>query len=198
MHDPGQLNKRQDALRTEAGEVLGRLTLIEDIGPGLMTGSYVSRLMTWPELDMMVLVGPDFTPEDVLGLMARLVGLPGVVGLDYADERGLRCPTEHRRDERFHVGVKIEHGATTWSVDLSLWLHDLHTNVTEWHDRLRDTITPEQREAVLWIKDVWHRRPEYPAEVGGLDVYTAVCEGGVRTPAEFAGWLSERGHPGWL
>jgi hypothetical protein len=67
---------------------------------------------------------------------------------------------------------------------------------------LRDTITDEQRRAVLRIKDVWHRRPEYPDEVGGLDIYTAVIGDGLRTPQEFGAWLVARGrgpagrHPG--
>ena len=42
---------------------------------------------------------------------------------------------------------------------------------------------------MLRIKDEWHRRPEYPGEVGGLEIYTAVLEDGVRTPGQFAAWL---------
>jgi len=45
---------------------------------------------------------------------------------------------------------------------------------------------------VLRIKDEWHRRPEYPGDVGGLEVYTAVLEDGVRTPGQFAAWLEQR------
>ena len=45
---------------------------------------------------------------------------------------------------------------------------------------------------MLRIKDAWHRRPEYPGEVGGLEVYTAVLEAGVRTPGQFAAWLARR------
>ncbi|TCO49873.1 hypothetical protein [Actinocrispum wychmicini] len=47
-----------------------------------------------------------------------------------------------------------------------------------------------------WIKDVWHRRPEYPHMVGGVGAYEAVLNGGVRTPEEFGGWVAKRGHPG--
>jgi hypothetical protein len=45
---------------------------------------------------------------------------------------------------------------------------------------------------VLRIKDVWHRRPEYPDVVGGTDIYAAVLDDGVRTPDEFAAWLDTR------
>jgi hypothetical protein len=59
-----------------------------------------------------------------------------------------------------------------WRIDLSVWLHDPHANVTTWHEALRDTITDEQRKAVLRIKDVWHRLPGYPDEVSGLEITT--------------------------
>ena len=55
------------ALQAEAGEVLAGLNLaalVADIGPLLVTGSFVSGLMAWPELDVMVLVGDDFRPAD--------------------------------------------------------------------------------------------------------------------------------------
>src|SRR4029453_11841944 len=64
--------------------------------------------------------------------------------------------------------------------DLSCWLHDLHGHVADWHRRVRDTITDQQRLAVLRIKDVWHRLPSYPDEVSGWEVYTAVLRDGVR------------------
>jgi hypothetical protein len=72
---------------------------------------------------------------------------------------------------------------------------DAHLNVTRWHEDLRERITSGQRRAVLRIKDEWHRRPEYPGEVGGLEVYTAVLEDGVRTPGQFAAWLEHRAPP---
>jgi hypothetical protein len=43
---------------------------------------------------------------------------------------------------------------------------------------------------LMLIKDVWHRRPEYPDEVSGFDIYTAVLEHGVGTPEEFGAWLT--------
>jgi hypothetical protein len=53
----------------------------------------------------------------------------------------------------------------------------------------------ETRGAILWIKDVWHRRACYPDEVGGVDVYDAVLNHGVRVPAEFAAYLRACGMP---
>jgi hypothetical protein len=77
--------------------------------------------------------------------------------------------------------------------DLTLWLHDLHENVTAWHKALRETITDAQRAAVLRIKDVWFRRPSYPDQIGGFEIYTAVIDDGIRTPEQFRRWLADHG-----
>jgi hypothetical protein len=162
-----------------------------DIGPLLLTGSFISGLMVWRELDIMLLGGPALSPTDVLAAMSRLVLLPGVVGFDYADERGPRSPTGEVRDERYHVSTSYVRPSGTWCLDLTFWLRDLHENVTAWHEQMRDSLTPEERSAILRIKDVWHRRPEYPDAVGGLEIYTAVLQHGVRAPEQFEGWLNE-------
>ncbi|MFK3978963.1 hypothetical protein ACI2K4_01155 [Micromonospora sp. NPDC050397] len=66
--------------------------------------------------------------------------------------------------------------------------HD-HANVTAHHRELAAALTDEQRLRILRIKDAWHRRPEYPGEVSGFEIYTAVLEHGVATPEEFGAWL---------
>lgn len=166
-----------------------------EIGPVLLTGSYVSGLMSWPDLDIMVHVGADFSPRDVLALLSKVVDRPDVTGFDYRDERGERSPTGTTRDERYHVPISLSHNDRTWRIDLTLWLNDPHANLTAWHENLRDTVTPDQRAAILRIKDVWHRLPSYPDQIGGLQIYTAVLEDGVRTPEEFATWLTDHDYP---
>jgi hypothetical protein len=194
-----ELLARQSALQAEAREVLAELslaTLFADIGPLLVTGSFVSALMCWREIDVMVLAGGDFSPQDVLGLAQRIVGQAAVTSLEYHDERGPRCLTGQIRDERYHVPFTVERAGQSWRIDLTLWLHDAHLNVTRWHEELRERITAGERSAVLRIKDVWHRRPDYPDQVGGLDIYTAVINDGVHTPEQFAAWLADRRPPG--
>ncbi len=191
-----ELSRRQAALQVEAGEVLAHLdlaTIVADIGPMLFTGSYVSQLMCWPEVDVMVHVGPGFTPLDVLRLLERIVARAGVVGFDYRDERGPRSPTGTARDERYHVPLSIVVDDRTWRIDLTLWLNDPHAILVLWHETLRDTITADQRSAVLRIKDVWHRLPGYADQIGGLEIYAAVIDDGIRTPEQFAAWLAARG-----
>jgi hypothetical protein len=194
-----ELLARQSALQAEARDVLAELrlaTLLADVGPLLLTGSFVSGLMCWREIDVMVLAGADFSPQDVLRLAERIVGQAAVTSLEYHDERGPRCVTGQVRDERYHVPFTVKRAGQSWRIDLTLWLHDAHLNVTRWHEELRERITAGQRGAVLRIKDVWHRRPDYPDQVGGLDIYTAVIDDGVRTPDQFAAWLAGRRLPG--
>lgn len=169
--------------------------IVAGVGPMLLTGSYVSGLMCWPDLDIMVHVGAAFAPEDVLQLLQRIVDRPGVVGFDYRDERGQRSPTGTVRDERYHVPIALSRDSLTWRIDLTLWLNDPHANLTAWHENLRDTVTIEQRNAILRIKDVWYRLPSYPDQVGGMQIYTAVLDDGVRAPQEFATWLTNHGYP---
>jgi hypothetical protein len=194
-----ELLARQAALQVEGAEVLAGLdlgSLFGDIGPVLVVGSYVSGLMCWRDLDVVVLGGVEFSPANVLDLLKRVVELPGFAGLTYRDERGERCPTGEARDERYHVPFDLDVGQGRWRIDLSVFLRDLHDHVAAWHEHVRDTITDQQRLAVLRIKDVWHRLPSYPDQVSGWEIYTAVLRDGVRTPEQFGRWLAANGYPG--
>jgi hypothetical protein len=57
--------------------------LVADIGPLPFAGSFVSGLMCWRELDAMVLVGGDFSPQDVLRLLAGIVDQTGATSFEY-------------------------------------------------------------------------------------------------------------------
>ena len=75
-----ELLPRQSALQAEARKVLGWVNLaalVAGVGPLLVTGSFVSGLMGWRELDVMVCVGDDFSPQDVLRLRQRIVARTG-------------------------------------------------------------------------------------------------------------------------
>ena len=193
--DDATLARRQTALQDEAREVLARmaeLDALRDLGPLMETGSYVSGLMCWRDLDVGILVGSDFSPADVLNLAVNIMEAVDVAAFTYRDERGTRSPTGERRDERFHLPMQVVLKRREWRFDLSLWLYDDHANVAEWHRRLRDRLSPDQRQAVLRIKNVWCRRPEYPDEVGGTDIYDAVLNHGVVDAESFRRWLAER------
>lgn len=170
-----------EELQAEAGALLA---LLEPLGPVTPTGSYVSGLMVWRDLDVMLAGGPDYGLDQVVALLGRAATIPGLTGFTYRDERGDRSPSGKPRDERHHITLTVGE----WCVGLSIWLHDDHADVSEWHRALAGRLTGEQRRAVLDVKRVWHQRPEYCA----FDVYTAVLEDGVRTAVEFGAWLRTR------
>ncbi|GAA1606066.1 hypothetical protein [Actinoplanes couchii] len=172
-------------LQAEARSVLA---LLEPLGALTPTGSFVSGLMVWRDLDVMLDGGPDYGPADVVALLGRAVTIPGLTGFSYRDERGDRSPSGKPRDERHHVTLTVGQ----WCVGLSIWLHDDHADVSEWHRDLAGRLTGEERQAILAVKTVWHQRPEYPGEVCGYDICTAVLENGVRTAVEFGVWLRNR------
>ena len=193
--DDATLARRQTALQDEARELLAgmaELDALRALGPLMETGSYVSGLMCWRDLDVGVLVGSDFTPADVLNLAVSITEAVEVVGFTYRDERGARSPTGERRDERFHLPLQVVWKGREWRFDLTLWRYDDHANVAEWHRQLRDRLLQEQRRAVLRIKNDWCRRPEYPDEVGGTDIYDAVLNDGVSDAESFCRWLAGR------
>src|SRR5262249_15202348 len=51
------------------------------------------------------------------------------------------------------------------------------------------------RLAILWIKEVWHHWPGYRNGVTSLDIYDAVLQHGIRTPAEFMQHIVAEGKP---
>lgn len=78
--------------------------------------------------------------------------------------------------------VSLPRNDRTWRIDLTLWLNDPHRNITTWHETLRDTLSVDQRRAILRIKDVWHKMPSYPDRIGGQEIYTAVLSTMVLRP----------------
>lgn len=58
-------------------------------------------------------------------------------------------------------------------------------------EEMRRRLTPEAQIAILWIKDAHHRMDLFAGHrLGSVDVYAAVLDHGVRTPAEFAAYLA--------
>jgi hypothetical protein len=79
-----------------------------------------------------------------------------------------------------------------WNVDI--WFvdePDRQPDLATMRD-LPSRLTEETRAAILLVKDAWAGRPEYRRDVRSWDIYTAVLDDGVRTPAQFAEWLRRR------
>jgi len=193
------LLRRQDALQAEARALVLELGLREHLGrlgPFEQIGSASSGLMVWRDLDVAARCA-DPTTEDVFDAMRPVLAHPGVREAMYAPQLGARSPSGGPADQRWYFVLRYQRpGGEVWKVDVSLWrLGDAPRELYFDSDTLRRRLTDETRGAILWIKDVWHRRPSYPDVVGGVEIYDAVLNHGVRAPAEFAAYLRARGLP---
>jgi hypothetical protein len=178
---------RAEALQTEAHDVLARLelaTAFPSFGPAELIGSARSGLMAWRDLDVMF-TAPAATAAEVLGGLAVIARKPGLLAVDFRDERADRRPTPALTDERFYAVLRYAGPAGLWKVDLTFWLHDVPRSHGADADRLR-AATPEEKEVILQLKDA---APGYPDEIGGSEIYPAVLDHGVRTVAELAAHL---------
>lgn len=193
-----ELLRRQDDLQAEAHRVVTELdlpALLSHVGVVEQVGSSVSGLMVWRDLDFSIRCR-DLTVDRAFQAIQPLLTQPRVIRLDYRNETGRHAPPELRGDERYYFVTRYETAAgDEWKIDLSFWRSDAPRDDLPYIERLKQQLSPETKLAILWIKDVWHRLPSYPYEVGGFDVYEAVLRHGVRTPAQFAAYLRERDVP---
>ncbi len=194
-----ELLQRAAAVQTEAATVLRRLgivAMLEALGQTEQIGSTVSGLMVWRDIDFSVRC-QNLTLERAWEALRPLLINPGVTRLEYRNETGVRSPTGRAADQRLYVVLHYEsEPGTEWKIDLSLWTSDApRSHLAELAD-LQQRLTDETRLAVLWIKDVWHRLPVYPYEVGGYEVYDAVLDHGARTPEDFDAYLRDHDLPG--
>jgi hypothetical protein len=191
-----ELLQRQSLLQEESRQVLAELDLIpclNRLGHAEHIGSSVSGLMVWRDLDVGARC-PGPSAERVFDTLRPILIHPRVHEVLYREETGPRSPSGQPQDQRYYFVIRYTSAAgQRWKIDISVWLTDAPRNQLGHLDYLARHLTDETRLAILWIKDVWHRLPMYPDEVSGTDVYTAVLDHGVRTPAQFADYLKDRG-----
>ena len=193
-----RLLERQDALQAEADRLVELLHLPAMLGRAgrfERLGSSVSGLMVWRDLDLGVSCGV-LSREKAWETMVPLVAHPSTTRLSYRNEIGRFTPPELRGYGRYYFVARHQTEAGgEWKIDVSLWSPESPPGPLAHAEQLRRQLTPETRLAILWIKDAWHRLPSYPNVVGGMDVYEAVLEHGVRTPEQFGRYLRRRGLP---
>jgi hypothetical protein len=193
-----ELLRRQEALQAEAQQLivhLDLLTMLSPAGKPEQIGSSVSGLMVWRDIDFNVLCSHR-SLRAVFEAMQPLLINPRVTKLHYFNESEGLTPAELLGDERYYFVTYYETEAGhQWKIDISFWLSEKPRPQLAHLESLASRLTEETRLAILWIKDIWQHLPNYPYQVGGTDIYDAVLEHGVRTPAQFKVYLFERGMP---
>ena len=183
---------RQEQLQHEAHEVMTELalpTVLGRVGRVEVIGSAASGLMVWRDLDISVYT--DASAADRVAAVVRdLVANPAVLDLHYANETGARSPSGGVHDQRYYAVVRYRsRRGERWKIDLSLWTDTGPRGEFSAAHRLRDRLTDDTRIAILRIKDIWHQHQDYPDKIGGIDIYDAVLNHGVRTADEFGTYL---------
>ena len=191
-----RLLERQDDLQAEADRLVEQLdlpTMLSRAGRFERLGSSVSGLMVWRDLDLGA-HRRHLNLEEARETMHPLAAHPRTTRLTYRNETGRLTPPELQGYGRYYFVAHHETEAgDEWKIDVSLWTPEAAPVPLAHPQELQRRLTPETRLAILWIKDVWHRRPSYPDQVSGMDVYDAVLEHGVRTPEQFGRYLRQRG-----
>jgi len=192
-----RLLQRQEALQAEASRVIAELDLMNALaraGRAEQVGSSVSGLMVWRDIDVGA-VSPGLTTDQAWEIMRPIIARREITRVSYANESGHLNTSARPYDDRHYFVIHYETATRDdWKIDVTFWVID---GPREHRARALALarLPHETRIAILWIKDVWHRLPTYPYQVGGTDVYDAVLEHGVRTPEEFDAYLRERGMP---
>jgi hypothetical protein len=192
-----RLLQRQKMLQDEAQIVLKELDLVKLLNAsGVLrhVGSSALGLMVWRDLDLTV-SSPGLSIERAYQIMHPLYIHPRVKQVRYLNESGPFNPTGLQLHDRYYFAVLYDRAAgSEWKIDISFWLADgIHPEPV--HDALEQQLTPETRLAILWIKDSWYGLPVYRHEIYSVDIYDAVLQHGVRTPAEFDSYLARQGKP---
>jgi hypothetical protein len=195
-----ELLSRQQALQAEARHIIAELdlaTIFGRAGEVYQVGSFVSGLMVWRDADFNVL-SPGLRVEQVFAVMLPLLTHPRMKMVRYRNDHAAFAPPDPT-DERFFFALYYQpedsEGGEEWKIDVSFWVSPLPRIEQAPAERIASRLDNETRLAILWIKDVWRHLPTYPYEIGGVDIYDAVLDHGVRTPTQFRAYLLARGKP---
>ncbi|RNB80048.1 hypothetical protein [Brevibacillus panacihumi] len=196
MMEREDLLARQLQLQTEAAAVAEELNLTELLkaaGAPVKVGSAALGLMTWRDLDMTV-VCSKLDIAAISGIASRLMAHPGVRHMNFINDTG-SWNTDPVYPDGYFIGLKYQcKSGNEWELDI--WFVDEPEKQPDLqHIRtMPGRLTPSAIVSILSIKSVWASRTEYGKQVKSFDIYSAVLDDHVRTPAEFERWLQSRNH----
>lgn len=183
-----QLFEQSQTLHREAQTLLldtNLLSTFQQIGPTFMSGSYALNLMVRRDIDIYIKLAdtPDLATFFRLGEMLTLK--LQVLKASYSNHFIRNFPGF---DHGLYWGVQIEYNGQKWKLDL--WGHrplhfDKHCAEFE---RLQKALEAVDRATVLRIKEALRSEEGYRNNVTGMDIYTAILTGRVRTVEQFQNW----------
>ncbi|MBE1488239.1 hypothetical protein [Plantactinospora soyae] len=188
------LVRRQHELQSEAADLRADLALDDVLARhGRVTGvgSAALGLMVWRDLDPTV-VCPTLDTGDVAQTGALLALHGQMREVCFRNDTG-DWNSDPRYPDGLYLGLRCRNRAgQRWKIDI--WFvdePDRQPDLAHLRD-LPTRLTDETRAAILLVKDAWAGRPEYGKGVSRWDIYAAVLDDGVRSPADFEEWTRRR------
>lgn len=194
MMEREDLLARQLQLQAEAAAVAEEMNLnqlLEAAGTPVKVGSAALGLMTWRDLDMTVICSK-LDIAAISRIASQLMSNPGVRHLKFINDTG-SWNTDPAYPDGYFIGLTYQsNNGNQWGLDI--WFVDEPEKQPDLqHIRtMPDRLTPAAIVSILSIKTVWASRTEYGKQVKSFDIYTAVLDNHVQTPAEFERWLHGR------
>ena len=185
--------RRQEVLQREANRVridLDLDRLCTNLGEVHLVGGAALGLVVRRDLDITV-VCPTLDVAALFDIGRDLVRHPRVRQLQFRDDTGA-WNVDLTYPDGVYWGIDYRDGDRRWNVDL--WFVDDPARQPDLGHVavLRRRLDRQTRRAILSIKDARMQRGEYGTTVRGYDIYTAVLDAGVRSPAQFEAHLKRR------
>lgn len=166
---------------------LGLTTALPRIGQATLTGSAALRVMVARDIDLTVAVDDlERRLPDVAELGGRLARRPDVRVVTFRNDTG-RWNTDANYPDGLYLFVECADDlGDTWTLDI--WFVDEPDRQPDLQhlETLRPRIDPDHQAAILAIKRATGGRRPDGTRLPSFEIYQAVLDRGVRTPAEFA------------
>jgi len=189
------LLEREAALRARADEVvrdLDVMALAATVGTPTRTGSSALGLMVGRDIDITT-VG-DLDLERVYALGRVLATHPRVWRITFRNDTGRWNTSPRYPDGLYWMVDYVDATGDAWKLDLWFLAQGTTQFDLEHMKTLPQRLTPVVRATILRIKEERQASaaPAPAPPVPSYEIYEAVLDHGVRTPAEFERYLAER------
>lgn len=179
---------RQDQLQTEATELLRSselLPLLRTLGMPIQTGSSVTGLMVYPDIDFSV-QNDNFAIEDAIALTPRFFDELHVSALKIAN-----FAENKNEGAGYYIGFEMPFAGRSWKIDATVGsVGPITTSPLElagWIEGMTDA----ERVAILTLKEALIKAGRYvgarsrpPYTFRSSHLYEAVLRGGAKTIAD--------------
>jgi hypothetical protein len=191
--------ERQASLQARADEVvrdLDVLTLAATVGTPTRTGSSALGLMVRRDIDITT-VG-DLDVGRVFALGGILAAHPRVRQITFRNDTGMWNKSDVYPDGLYWLVEYVDAAGDTWTLDLWFLAEGTSQYDLEHMGTLPQRLTPDLRTAILRIKEARQAgaAPSPGPPMPSYEIYEAVLDHGVRTPAEFERYRAERSAAG--